>query len=845
MVDISTPGKLLGKFGSKWMGQVSAPKFNTQYQEHDQQLQLQARQQQDQYGALLQAQMAGQGPSLAQDQLKAGLAQAQHAGMNTAASARGANVALAGRSAAQNTARVGMGAARDAAILRQQEQLAATQQYGGLLQSQREADLQARGLGVEMGKAQLSAESANTEGNAARGQKGAGGIAVLAGSLLSDPARKEDAVPVGGFTNPGMSGSTGFAQPSANQPRGFANPAAAPDPNAAPAPSQYQLQAPSFQGPDVGMPPAGQTPTAPPTQPIPQPQLPSSPGLYNPNAGGFQNPFATAMNGPQPAMATYMRPPGSGVAWKESIAPAGGTLARSDFNRFTDETVGSRLPHGPQPETLGVASTLADRGPSYPYGKPSTDQDQAKPAKPMPRTMAQKFWAKLTGAKSSAELEREDEAAKPKKKDEDSVWSKIGNALVSGGNAVSGGEAVGSDPDMKEQASQASHPLVYGAAQAQPYKFRYKPEAAAQEGVSTEERYGMMASKKPGNMAENPVYAPTVIKNPDGYDRIDAPQALMANVAVTTDVARKQAEDSRRISELEALLEAATKAAGGAGEQARGKRFTRKDVQEAPASPKGKGRSIRPGATNVRASMDVEPLSNESSPRPSLIPNTMGSVLRKSPIARELGEDPEQRFLDDYAPAEKYKEYLRRSRSGGLRDNTELTRRQAAEYNSMTQHLQQHALDTVPDYNDLPDMPDEDWTWGAEPEARPDQAAKLDKRQHDRSRAETARPTLLDTPAGAWVVQGGKRVRAATKNEARALHEGKKTAIAVRIRESMDEAEGDEALDKRIRAYADQMSGASTSSAPSPKWVHQQLMERGVNISLKRVKEALRGGVYL
>lgn len=119
-------------FGEKYMGVNRLPMDRPM---GDFSLSDQSRDLQGQYGALLRAQMAGKGPSLARGQLRQGTEAAVRAGTAAAASARGANVALAGRSAAQQAGRTTMQAARDAAQLRAAEQLAAQQQYGGLLQA--------------------------------------------------------------------------------------------------------------------------------------------------------------------------------------------------------------------------------------------------------------------------------------------------------------------------------------------------------------------------------------------------------------------------------------------------------------------------------------------------------------------------------------------------------------------------------------------------------------------------------------------------------------------------------------------------------------------------------------
>lgn len=93
----------------------------------------------------LQAQMAGQGPSLAQSQLRQAtdrnLAQAMAMQQQ-----RGANPFLAQRNITNAAAMAGQQAAAQSADLRMQEQLAAQQQLGGLTGQMRGADIQAQQL---------------------------------------------------------------------------------------------------------------------------------------------------------------------------------------------------------------------------------------------------------------------------------------------------------------------------------------------------------------------------------------------------------------------------------------------------------------------------------------------------------------------------------------------------------------------------------------------------------------------------------------------------------------------------------------------------------------------------
>lgn len=100
-----------------------------------------ARAQQAQLASALQAQMRGEGPSLAQMQLQEGTDRgiAQQAGL--AASQRGISPTMAARLQGQNVASMTQQAAGDAAQLRAAEQLSAQQQLGNLAGQTRQQDL--------------------------------------------------------------------------------------------------------------------------------------------------------------------------------------------------------------------------------------------------------------------------------------------------------------------------------------------------------------------------------------------------------------------------------------------------------------------------------------------------------------------------------------------------------------------------------------------------------------------------------------------------------------------------------------------------------------------------------
>lgn len=103
--------------------------------------------------------LRGEGISLAEQQMRAGQAQAMQQAAQMAASARGgtAGLMMAQRSAQQQAALGTAGVARDAAMLRAKEVAEARGQYGGLLSSM-------RGMSQQQQQAMLEAQMRATEG---------------------------------------------------------------------------------------------------------------------------------------------------------------------------------------------------------------------------------------------------------------------------------------------------------------------------------------------------------------------------------------------------------------------------------------------------------------------------------------------------------------------------------------------------------------------------------------------------------------------------------------------------------------------------------------------------------
>lgn len=172
--------------------------------------QNQARQQQGLLGGMLMQQATGNGPSVAQNQLRQ--AQATNAAQQSsaAASARGGamNAMLAQKNAADLSAQSAQQTAGQAATLRAQEQLGAMGQLGNLYGQMREGDLnaanmaQARQLGLGQqqlgyGAQQMQADMANQQANQVFGKLVTGAAqGAAAGLVMSDRNVKHDIEPL-------------------------------------------------------------------------------------------------------------------------------------------------------------------------------------------------------------------------------------------------------------------------------------------------------------------------------------------------------------------------------------------------------------------------------------------------------------------------------------------------------------------------------------------------------------------------------------------------------------------------------------------------------------------------
>ncbi len=133
--------------------QVNAAQINSSPQEQFRNAQLMLTNQ-------LQQQAAGQGPSLAQSQLRQGTDRNIQQAMAMAASQRGANAGQGLRGIGMQAAQANQQAAAQSADLRAQEQMAARQQVAGVLQGGRAQDV---GLATEQATLQQQAALANQQ----------------------------------------------------------------------------------------------------------------------------------------------------------------------------------------------------------------------------------------------------------------------------------------------------------------------------------------------------------------------------------------------------------------------------------------------------------------------------------------------------------------------------------------------------------------------------------------------------------------------------------------------------------------------------------------------------------
>lgn len=121
----------------------AAPTLDFSQADQDRAASMQARSQQAQLASQYADMAAGKTPSLAEQQMRAGVAQSQAQASALAASARGGggNAILAQREAQKQAALGGLSATRDAGMLRAKETQMAMEGQAGLLSSMRQGDL--------------------------------------------------------------------------------------------------------------------------------------------------------------------------------------------------------------------------------------------------------------------------------------------------------------------------------------------------------------------------------------------------------------------------------------------------------------------------------------------------------------------------------------------------------------------------------------------------------------------------------------------------------------------------------------------------------------------------------
>lgn len=187
-------------------------------QERD--LAMKSRGDQAALGQALRNQMAGKGPSVAQNQMQTGREQMMRAATSASAGARGSGVAAANKQGMTTAQNIGAGVNRDAATLRAQEVQAATKMYSDQLYQQRMQDLMSRGMSIDEAKAQLDyyakLQSTRMQGAIAEQQGAQQGVAgvmgMAAGALgaVSGMETKTNVQPAGSSPMPEQPIDEGF-----------------------------------------------------------------------------------------------------------------------------------------------------------------------------------------------------------------------------------------------------------------------------------------------------------------------------------------------------------------------------------------------------------------------------------------------------------------------------------------------------------------------------------------------------------------------------------------------------------------------------------------------------------
>lgn len=181
------------------------------------------------------------------------------------------------------------------------------------------------------------------------------------------------------------------------------------------------------------------------------------------------------------------------------------------------------------------------------------------------------------------------------------------------------------------------------------YSYRYDPRFAAQNGEDPNVRHaGPMANRTPDSMEANPLYAPSVKYGPDGMARVDTGRATMANIAATSDLARRQLQLEQDVAKVQQaagrtapspLEEAVESVASDRGGNQLAGMSTRRPMQSVP------------GRTRAGASMHERPDASGRTRRDDPI-----GYDALNPIRPDTFQPTPQR---DTAPARGYPEFRR------------------------------------------------------------------------------------------------------------------------------------------------------------------------------------------
>lgn len=195
-------------------------KLEQQKANEERDLAMKSRGDQAALGQALRNQMAGKGPSVAQNQMQTGREQMMRAATSASAGARGSGVAAANKQGMTTAQNIGAGVNRDAAMLRAQEAQAATKMYSDQLYQQRMQDLMSRGMSIDEAKAQLDyyakLQSTRMQGAIAEQQGAQQGVAgvmgMAAGALgaVSGMETKTNVQPAGSSPMPEQPIDEGF-----------------------------------------------------------------------------------------------------------------------------------------------------------------------------------------------------------------------------------------------------------------------------------------------------------------------------------------------------------------------------------------------------------------------------------------------------------------------------------------------------------------------------------------------------------------------------------------------------------------------------------------------------------